>query len=42
MTVFLDHPSIDFLAGPHALQRMGRAEEVAELVAFWPAPPLRS
>jgi NAD(P)-dependent dehydrogenase (short-subunit alcohol dehydrogenase family) len=30
----LDQPAIDFLASQHALQRMGRAEEVAELVAW--------
>ncbi len=30
----LDQPSIDFLSSQHALQRMGRAEEVAELVAW--------
>jgi 2-dehydro-3-deoxy-L-rhamnonate dehydrogenase (NAD+) len=30
----LDQPAIDFLAGQHALQRMGQPEEVAELVAW--------
>ena len=30
----LDQSAIDFLASQHALQRMGRAEEVAELVAW--------
>ena len=30
----LDQPAIDFLASQHALQRMGRPEEVAELVAW--------
>jgi NAD(P)-dependent dehydrogenase (short-subunit alcohol dehydrogenase family) len=30
----LDQAAIDFLAGQHALQRMGRPEEVAELVAW--------
>ena len=30
----LDQPAIDFLAGQHAVQRMGRPEEVAELVAW--------
>jgi 2-dehydro-3-deoxy-L-rhamnonate dehydrogenase (NAD+) len=30
----LDQPSIDYLSSQHALQRMGRAEEVAELVAW--------
>jgi NAD(P)-dependent dehydrogenase (short-subunit alcohol dehydrogenase family) len=30
----LDQPTIDFLASQHALQRMGRPEEVAELVAW--------
>ena len=30
----LDQSAIDFLAGQHALQRMGRPEEVAELVAW--------
>jgi 2-dehydro-3-deoxy-L-rhamnonate dehydrogenase (NAD+) len=29
----LDQPAIDFLASQHALSRMGRSEEVAELVA---------
>jgi NAD(P)-dependent dehydrogenase (short-subunit alcohol dehydrogenase family) len=30
----LDQAAIDFLAGQHALQRLGRPEEVAELVAW--------
>ena len=30
----LDQPTMDFLASQHALQRMGRPEEVAELVAW--------
>jgi 2-dehydro-3-deoxy-L-rhamnonate dehydrogenase (NAD+) len=30
----LDQPAIDSLAGQHALQRMGRPEEVGELVAW--------
>jgi NAD(P)-dependent dehydrogenase (short-subunit alcohol dehydrogenase family) len=30
----LEQPAIDFLASQHALQRMGRPEEVAELVAW--------
>ncbi|HJY44814.1 MAG TPA: SDR family NAD(P)-dependent oxidoreductase [Propionibacteriaceae bacterium] len=30
----LDQPAIDFLASQHALQRMGRPEEVGELVAW--------
>jgi 2-dehydro-3-deoxy-L-rhamnonate dehydrogenase (NAD+) len=30
----LDQPTLDFLASQHALQRMGRPEEVAELVAW--------
>lgn len=30
----LDQPAIDFLAGQHALQRMGQPEEVAEVVAW--------
>lgn len=30
----LDQPAIDFLASQHAVQRMGRPEEVAELVAW--------
>ena len=30
----LDQQAMDFLASQHALQRMGRAEEVAELVAW--------
>ncbi|MEO6144832.1 MAG: SDR family NAD(P)-dependent oxidoreductase [Dermatophilaceae bacterium] len=30
----LDQPTLDFLAGQHALGRLGQAEEVAELVAW--------
>ena len=30
----LDQPTMDFLASQHALQRLGRPEEVAELVAW--------
>jgi NAD(P)-dependent dehydrogenase (short-subunit alcohol dehydrogenase family) len=30
----LDQPAIDFLASQHAPQRLGRPEEVAELVAW--------
>jgi 2-dehydro-3-deoxy-L-rhamnonate dehydrogenase (NAD+) len=30
----LDQPAMDFLASQHALQRLGRPEEVAELVAW--------
>lgn len=30
----LDQPTLDFLATQHALQRLGRSEEVAELVAW--------
>ena len=30
----LDQATMDFLASQHALQRMGRPEEVAELVAW--------
>ena len=30
----LDQAAIDFLASQHALQRMGRPEEVGELVAW--------
>jgi NAD(P)-dependent dehydrogenase (short-subunit alcohol dehydrogenase family) len=30
----LDQPTLDFLASQHALQRLGRPEEVAELVAW--------
>jgi NAD(P)-dependent dehydrogenase (short-subunit alcohol dehydrogenase family) len=29
----LDQPTLDYLASQHALQRLGRSEEVAELVA---------
>ena len=30
----LEQSALDFLAGQHALQRLGRSEEVAELVAW--------
>jgi 2-dehydro-3-deoxy-L-rhamnonate dehydrogenase (NAD+) len=30
----LDQPTLDFLAGQHALNRLGKSEEVAELVAW--------
>ncbi|HET7276495.1 MAG TPA: SDR family oxidoreductase, partial [Dermatophilaceae bacterium] len=30
----LDQPTLDFLAGQHALQRLGEPDEVAELVAW--------
>ena len=30
----LDQPTLDFLATQHALRRLGRSEEVAELVAW--------
>jgi 2-dehydro-3-deoxy-L-rhamnonate dehydrogenase (NAD+) len=30
----LDQPTLDYLASQHALQRLGRSEEVAELVAW--------